>query len=57
MLPLGTLAPDFFLPDTNGRIVSLADFNHALALLVVFMCNHCPYVKHIRHELADLSAV
>jgi len=56
MLPLGTLAPDFRLPDTSGRILSLNSFNHAPALLVVFMCNHCPYVKHIRHELAELAA-
>ncbi len=55
MLPLGTAAPDFRLPDTNGAIVSLSDLKTAPALLVVFMCNHCPYVKHIRHELADLA--
>jgi peroxiredoxin len=55
MLPLGTSAPDFRLPDTAGRTVSLADFQGAPALLVVFMCNHCPYVKHIRHELAELA--
>lgn len=52
MLPLGTLAPDFRLPDTDGKMVSLADFKGAPALVVVFMCNHCPYVKHIRPELA-----
>ena len=55
MLPLGTLAPDFRLPDTAGRINSLADFRDAPVLLVIFMCNHCPYVKHIRHELAELA--
>ena len=55
MLPLGTPAPDFRLPDTSGRIVSLAEFEHAPVLLVIFMCNHCPYVKHIRHELAELA--
>jgi peroxiredoxin len=55
MLPLGTLAPDFRLPDTNGQVVSLADFRDAPVLLVIFMCNHCPYVKHIRHELAELA--
>lgn len=54
MLPLGTTAPDFSLPDTNGRIVSLSDFRDAPALLVMFICNHCPYVKHIRHELAKI---
>jgi peroxiredoxin len=47
MLPLGTEAPDFSLPDTNGQVVSLADFTDAKALVVVFMCNHCPFVKHV----------
>jgi peroxiredoxin len=55
MLPLGTPAPDFQLPDTNGKTVSLADFKNATALLVVFMCNHCPYVIHIRSGLAKLA--
>jgi peroxiredoxin len=55
MLPLGTSAPDFQLPDTNGKIVSLADFKHKAALLVIFMCNHCPYVIHIRAGLAQLA--
>jgi thiol-disulfide isomerase/thioredoxin len=55
MLPLGTAAPDFQLPDTNGKLVSLADFKTSSALLVVFMCNHCPYVIHIRAGLAQLA--
>ena len=55
MLPLGTTAPDFRLPDTNGKTVSLADFKDKPALLVIFMCNHCPYVKHIRAGLAQLA--
>jgi peroxiredoxin len=55
MLPLGTKAPDFRLPDPSGKLVSLADFKNAPALLVVFMCNHCPYVKHIRDGLAKLA--
>jgi peroxiredoxin len=55
MLPLGTSAPDFRLPDTRGQTVSLADFKSAPALLVLFICNHCPYVKHIRNGLADLG--
>lgn len=55
MLPLGTVAPDFQLPDTNGQIVSPADFRSAPALLVIFMCNHCPYVIHIRAGLAQLA--
>jgi peroxiredoxin len=55
MLPLGTKAPDFTLPDTNGKQVSLSDFPDALALVVVFMCTHCPYVKHLRAGLAQLG--
>ncbi|MGA3283613.1 MAG: thioredoxin family protein [Verrucomicrobiota bacterium] len=55
MLPLGTTAPDFKLPDTNGKTVSLADFKNKPALLVLFICNHCPYVKHIRAGLAQLA--
>jgi len=55
MLPLGTTAPDFKLPDTNGKTVSLADFKDKSALLVLFICNHCPYVKHIRTGLAQLA--
>src|SRR5215510_12231634 len=55
MLPLGTKAPDFKLPDPRGKMVSLADFKEAAALVVVFMCNHCPYVKHIRSGLAQLA--
>ena len=55
MLPLGTKAPAFSLPDTEGNMVSLADFADAPALLVVFMCNHCPYVRHVRSALADLT--
>jgi peroxiredoxin len=55
MLPLGTAAPDFQMPDTNGNIVTLVDFKDRPALLVIFMCNHCPYVKHIRSGLAQLA--
>ena len=55
MLPLGTRAPDFRLPDPSGIIVSLADFQRVPALLIIFMCNHCPYVKHIRDGLAKLA--
>ena len=55
MLPLGTTAPDFELLDTNGKFVSLADFKSSPALLVVFMCNHCPYVIHLRAGLAQLA--
>jgi len=55
MLPLGTTAPDFKLPDTTGKTVALADFKGQAALVVVFMCNHCPYVVHIRAGLAQLA--
>jgi peroxiredoxin len=55
MLHLGTPAPDFALPDPDGRIVALSDFAGAPALLVMFLCNHCPYVKHIRSGLAALA--
>jgi peroxiredoxin len=55
MLALGTAAPDFRLPDTSGKMVSLADFRSAPALAVIFMCNHCPYVKHVAEGLAQLA--
>ena len=57
MLALGTAAPDFSLPDvTDGRTVSLADFAERKALLVMFLCAHCPYVVHVRPELARLAS-
>lgn len=55
MLPLGTLAPDFKLPNIDGSIVTLHDVADGKALVVVFMCNHCPFVKHIAAELVRLS--
>ena len=55
MTPLGTPAPDFRLPDTDGNAVALADFADAPALLVAFICNHCPYVKHVRAAFAELA--
>ena len=55
MLPLGTKAPDFRLADPSGKVVTLADFKNAPVLLVIFMCNHCPYVKHVRDGLAKLA--
>ena len=55
MLALGTSAPNFSLPDTEGNIVSLADFKGAPALLAIFMCNHCPFVKHILNDLVELA--
>ncbi|CAL1125251.1 unnamed protein product [Cladocopium goreaui] len=56
MLPLGTPSPDFSLPNIDGKVVSLADFRDAPALLVMFICNHCPFVKHIADELAKLGS-
>src|SRR3954452_536024 len=55
MAPLGTPAADFRLPDTDGKFVSLADFADAPALLVAFICNHCPYVKHVREAFTQLA--
>jgi peroxiredoxin len=55
MAPLGMAAPGFRLPDTEGKLVTLADFAGAPALLVAFICNHCPYVKHVRAAFAQLT--
>jgi thiol-disulfide isomerase/thioredoxin len=56
MLPLGTTAPDFSLPEPKtGNSLSLGDFADAPALLVMFICNHCPFVKHIRAGLAEMA--
>jgi peroxiredoxin len=56
MLALGTKAPDFTLPHVaTGRPFSLADFDGKKALLVIFLCAHCPYVVHVRPELARIA--
>ncbi|MGD0909328.1 MAG: thioredoxin family protein [Candidatus Acidiferrales bacterium] len=55
MLPLGTIAPPFHLPDPNGKQVSPDDVPTASALLLVFMCNHCPYVKHVQTSFTQLA--
>jgi peroxiredoxin len=55
MLSLGTKAPQFRLPDPQGKEVWSEDFSGAPALLVAFICNHCPYVKHVRPALAELA--
>lgn len=56
MLALGTKAPDFQLPDVvSGEMISLATFTGKKALLVMFICQHCPFVKHIKVELARLG--
>ncbi|MDR0780710.1 MAG: redoxin family protein, partial [Pseudomonadales bacterium] len=55
MLPLGTQAPAFDLLATDGARVSLSQFTSRRALLVAFICNHCPFVKHLRGGLAQLA--
>ncbi len=55
MLPLGTAAPDFQLPECDGGTVSLSDFADKKALLVIFMCNHCPFVKHVAEQIKLLT--
>ncbi len=54
MTALGTVAPAFSLPDCRGGTASREDFSQAPALLVIIMCNHCPYVKHVQKPLATL---
>lgn len=54
MLPLETVASDFRLPDTEGNPVSPDDYKEAPALLIIFMCNHCPFVKHVLDVLVEL---
>jgi peroxiredoxin len=56
MLELGTHAPDFSLPDVvTGKTITLNTFSDKKALLVMFICRHCPYVKHVQDELANLG--
>ena len=55
MVSLGSTAPSFSLPDTEGNTVALSDFASAPALLVMFICNHCPFVIHVRSHLAGLA--
>src|ERR1051326_8286358 len=56
MLPLGTTAADFRLPDVvSGKTYQLNDFAGKKGLLVMFMCQHCPYIQHIKKELAKLG--
>ncbi len=55
MLPLGTKAPDFNLMNVDGKQVALADFAGAEALLVMFICNHCHFVKHLADDLAKFA--
>jgi peroxiredoxin len=55
MLPLGTAAPPFSLSNTEGNTITLDSFSDSKALLVIFMCNHCPFVKHIAGGLKSLA--
>ena len=55
MLPLGTIAPKFALPDTEDIVYSSEEFRDAPAMLVMFLCNHCPYVKHVSAEIARIG--
>ena len=55
MVPLGTAAPDFSLPNVDGSIVRLSDFADRKALVVAFICNHCPYVKLMKEALVDFA--
>lgn len=56
IMPLGTSAPDFTLPDTvSGKKIRLRDGDPAIVTVVMFICNHCPYVIHVQHQLAVLA--
>ncbi len=56
MLPLGTRASHFTLLDTiSGKMMHLAELKSEAATVIMFICNHCPYVKHVRHELARVA--
>ena len=55
MLPLGTAAPDFSLPNLDGRLMSLGDVAGEKGTVVMFICNHCPFVKHVADQLAVLG--
>jgi peroxiredoxin len=56
MIPLGTKAPDFTLVDTiSGKNLSLAELKSDIATVIIFICNHCPFVKHIQDELVQLA--
>src|SRR5262245_62077425 len=55
MLPLGTIAPAFRLPDFDGKTVALDDYRGFTGLVVAFICNHCPYVQHVRSEFARFA--
>jgi len=56
MIPIDTVAPAFSLPNiVSGRTISISDFSDSKGLLVMFICNHCPYVKHVADEIAKIG--
>ncbi len=55
MLELGTVLPPFRLPDLEGKMVSADDFASSPGLLIAFICPHCPFVRHIRHQLGRVT--
>lgn len=55
MIPLGTEAPEFCLPSPDGKWVALSDFHSCTGLVVVFMCNHCPYVQMLRESISEFA--
>jgi len=55
MIPLGTVMPDFSLPDFSNTTISKNDLRHAKGVLIAFICNHCPFVKHIQYNFAQLA--
>ncbi|MCB0344753.1 MAG: thioredoxin family protein [Bdellovibrionales bacterium] len=56
MMPLGTRAPEFSLPDTvSGKTLSLTDIKSNTATVVMFICNHCPFVKHLNAKLVEVA--
>jgi peroxiredoxin len=55
MLPLGTTAPNFSLPNVDDRLYGLGDFQDFEGLMVTFICNHCPYVIHVNKELVEMA--
>ena len=56
MVPLSSIAPDFHLPDTiSGKEISLLELKGNVATVIMFICNHCPYVKHVNSELVKIA--
>lgn len=56
MMPLGTIAPSFELPETvSGKVISLSELKGDKATLVMFICNHCPFVLHVNDELVRIA--